>query len=196
MTASMLLTISAVLPSRMPPSRLPAHRLHAGSSATAIVPLRTAVELSYLKLSDPALRAITDFDREPAFTVEEDTEIDGAVDDMFRFGVRALLTTRDGRVTGLVTSHDVQAKRPRQLITRTEGLRREEVRVCDILTPWSELPLVTFEVLQEARVSDLLELFDSTARTHLIIVEHSEGSARVRGVVSRTRLQRQLERPI
>jgi len=201
MSASLLLPKdprpSAVLPPRAPPPQLPAHRLHAGSSAAAIFPLRFPVEAPCVKLSDPAVRVMTDFDHAPAFTVAEDERIDGALDDMFRLGVRALVTARDGRVTGLVTSYDIQGERPRQLMARSADLRREDICVGDIRTPWSELPLVAFETLRDARVSDVLEIFDATECTHLMIVENYEdGSLRARGLVSRTRLRRQLDRII
>ncbi|HUN76585.1 MAG TPA: hypothetical protein VMU40_18875 [Steroidobacteraceae bacterium] len=67
---------------------------------------------------------MTDFDRVPAFTVSEDAAIDHALDDMFRFGVRALLTIRDGKVTGLLTSYDIQGKRPSELMARATDPRR------------------------------------------------------------------------
>jgi len=64
--------------------------------------------------------------------------------------------------------------------------------VGDIRTPWSKLPLITFEALRNARVSNALELFDVTQATHLMVIESSEASVRLRGVVSRTRLERQV----
>jgi len=128
MNASILLTkdvpSSAVLPPRIPSSQLPAHRLYGGCSATAVVELRVASEAPCLRVNDPASRAMTDFDRVPAFTVSEDAAIDHALDDMFRFGVRALLTIRDGKVTGLLTSYDIQGKRPSELMARATDPRR------------------------------------------------------------------------
>ncbi len=187
---------SAVLPPPPPASPLPAHRLNAGSSSTEVTSLRTTADVPYLKLSDAAVRAMTDFTRDPAFSVAEDERIDAALDEMFRHGVRALFTLRDGQVTGLITSYDIQGERPQQLLARSTDLRREDIRVLDVLTPWSELGLITFDAVQSARVSDVMERFDITACTHLVVIQGSQGSVEVRGLLSRTRLRRQLERPL
>lgn len=195
MSDSTFLTRQVRLPPPPPASQLPAHRLNAGSSA-AVTSLRTTADLPYLKLSDAAARAMTDFTRDPAFTVAEDERIDTALDEMFRHAVRALLTLQDGQVTGLITSYDIQGARPQQLLARCTDLRREDIRVRDILTPWSELRLITFDELSRARVSDVVESFDAAQCTHLVVIQSSQGSVQVRGLLSRTRLQRQLERPL
>ncbi len=185
------------LPPRMPPLRLPAHRLDGGSWATAVLPPRSTMEPHLLRQSDPALRVMTDFARHEALTVAEDRLIEDALDDMFRLGVHVLLTARDGKVTGLVTSSDIQGERPRQLIRLKPQLRPEEIRVRDILTPWSELPAVGWETVQQARVSDLLEIFDESGYSYLVVLEGAaDGSVLVRGLICHTWLRRQLERLI
>lgn len=184
------------LPPRMPPAQLPAYRLSGGSWATAILPFRSTMDPRFLRPSDLALRVMTDFARHDAFTIEEDRPIEEALDDMFRLGVHALLATRDDRVTGLVTSYDIQGERPRQLIRRSPNLRREHIRVHDIFTPWSELPAIGWETVRQARVSDLLEIFNEAQCTHLAVLETAGKSVLVRGLISHMWLQRQLERMI
>lgn len=187
----------AVLAPMMPPARLPAHRLNGGSWGTAVLPLRSAMHLHSVKPSDSALRVITDFAHQEAFTVAEDRLIEDALDDMFRLGVSALLTVRAGKVTGLVTSYDIHGESPRQLIGRRESPHREQTHVCDVRTPWSELLTIAWETVQQARVDDLLEVFEAAGNTHLLVVESAaEDSLLVRGLISRARLQRQLERLI
>ncbi len=185
------------LPPRMPPPRLPAHRLDGGSWATAVLPLRSMMDPQFLRRGDPARRVMTDFARHEAFTVAEDRLIEDALDDMFRFGVHTLLTARDGKVTGLVTSSDIQGERPRQLLRGRPELHREEIRVGDIRTPWSELPAVGWETVQQSHVSDLLEIFDEAGCSHLAVLERAaDGSVLVRGLICHAWLQRQLERLI
>ena len=51
--------------------------------------------------------------------------------------------------------------------------------------------------MQSARITDLLEIFYGIGVMHLLVVEGEQGSgaATVRGLVSRTRIERRLNRP-
>jgi CBS-domain-containing membrane protein len=144
-------------------------------------------------LDDPAVLVTTDFRQTPPITVPEHRFIDEALRDMVRFGVRALLVTRDSAVTGLVTSYDIQGERPLQFLQGSTFTRHEEIEVGHIMTPWDQVPMVEWSMLEAARVSDVLEIFAGTAATHLMVVESpSIGAATVRGMISRIRAQRQL----
>ncbi len=188
---------SVALPPRAPPARYPAHRLNGGSWATAIVPVRFPMDCPLLRPGDPVLRVMTDFARHEAFTVAEDRPIDDALDDMFRLGVHALLTTRGEQMTGLVTSEDIQGERPRRLIGGRPNPDRGPIRVRDVLTPWAELPAIGYETAQQARVSDLLEIFGEANFSYLLVLESAaDGPVFVRGLICRAWLQRRLERLI
>ena len=146
-------------------------------------------------LDDPAALVMTDFRLAPPITVPEHRMIDEALRDMVRFGVRALLVMRDDGVTGLITSYDIQGERPLQFLQGTTFTRHEEIEVGHIMTPWEQVPMVEWSMLEAARVSDVLEIFAGTAATHLVVVETpSIGAATVRGMLSRSQTQRQVRR--
>lgn len=146
-------------------------------------------------LGDPAIWVMTDFRQAPPITVPEHRSIDEALGDMIRFGVRALLVTRDAAVTGLITSYDIQGERPLQFLQGSTFSRHAEIEVGHIMTPWNEVPMVEWTTLETASVSDVLEIFVGTAATHLVVVESpSAGAATVRGMISRTQTERQLVR--
>lgn len=156
--------------------------------------LRPAFERSTLASDDAAIEAMTDFMRERPITIEEHRSIDVALDDMIRFGVRALLVTRDRGVVGLITSYDIQGERPMQLLQRSAYRTHEEILVRDIMTPWDQLSVLERQLVEYASVSDLLDVFRQTAMMHLLVVETSpSGAAYVCGLVSRTQLERQFE---
>ena len=67
-----------------------------------VLPRRAVVDGQFLEAGDPAIHAITDFTREHPATVDEERQIDDALEDMVRLGVRALLVVRDQRVVGLL----------------------------------------------------------------------------------------------
>jgi predicted transcriptional regulator len=74
-----------------------------------VLPVRRPAEYSReLKSNDPALRAMTDFTSKFAITVAPDRQIDSALTDMKRLGVRAMLVVRAESVIGLITSYDIE----------------------------------------------------------------------------------------
>lgn len=152
-----------------------------------------APDLPLVRLADPARLLMTDFQHEPVFTVTADRPIDEALSDMMRFGVRALLVIHDDLLVGLITSYDIQGERPLQFLQQSTFTRHEEIEVGHIMTPWSELPVVEWSTVEVARVSDILKVFERTALTHLVVAEVARDRCeRVRGILSRSRLVRQL----
>jgi CBS-domain-containing membrane protein len=161
--------------------------------ATPARPLRPTAALHGVKLTDTAVNVMTDFACEHPITISEGRCIADALEDMIRFGVRALLVMRDDRVSGLITSYDIQGERPLKFLQSSTYTRHDEVQVCHIMTPWDELPLLDWEDVRQARVADVLEVFRASAATHLVVLQMDPEEAwLVRGLLSRTRLDRQL----
>jgi CBS domain-containing protein len=158
--------------------------LLAHETIPAPMPLRSHSTLPRLKLTDPATRAMTDFQRDPPLTVSEDFSLDEAIDRMFRMGVRALLVVRERSVVGLMTAGEAVRLMPRHL------------RVGQVMTLTDDVPAIGWDTLAEARIIDLLEIFDGTGVNHLVVLEtHGAALSSVRGLIQRKRLQRQLSSP-
>jgi CBS domain-containing protein len=146
-----------------------------------------------LALTHPAVHVVTDFLFQQPVTVPEEFPIDDALREMVRSGVRALLVVRDEMVTGLITSYDIQGERPLQFLTESGYRRHDEIEVGHIMTPWKRVPTLDWQALDRALVSDLTAFFRCTAATHVVMVEHTDqGSTAVRGLISRTQLERRL----
>lgn len=152
---------------------------------------------------DPAVYAITDFQREYPITVEATCSIDEALADMVQLRLHALLVTRqelgggvDQRILGLVTAQDLE----RNIRRRGRGKQRYSERpgdapVVEAMTPWEELPLLRYESLVSRTAIELYEMFSGTGLTHVLIAESEpEEAALVRGLVSRASLARRLRR--
>lgn len=138
--------------------------------------------LQRLYASDPAVYAMTDFMREPPLTAAEDCALDRALDEMFRLGVRAFLVVRERTVVGLITAEDIRAAR-----------RSAAIRVSEVMTAAADMPAIDWQTLQQARISDLLEIFEGASVHHLVVLEsESARHARVRGLVHRSRVERRL----
>lgn len=160
----------------------------------ATLPRRSIADGQFLDPGDPAMHAVTDFTREHPVTVDEDRQIDAALDDMIRLGVRALLVTRDQRIVGLISSYDIQGERPLQFLQSSTYSHHQEIRVGHIMTPWDRLRAVDWNALQSTCAGDLLQSMEEAELTHVLVIEARKRNSApvVRGLVSRARLARQL----
>jgi len=152
-----------------------------------------------LQPDEPAIYALTDFEREYPITVRPQRSVRDALHDMTRLGVHALLVTRpepDGtgeQVLGLVTAFDMRRARPSSRLVARYGERRAVASVDAVMTVWDDLSLVRYESLLTLRAVDLYERFQGTGLTHLLVIEFgNDGSTLARGLVSRASLARRL----
>ncbi len=143
---------------------------------------------------DPAIRVMTDFSMQNPVLVSAERLIDEALRDMMVAGVRALLVIRADRVIGLITSYDIQGERPLQFLNNAGFTRHDEIQVGHIMTPWERMPTLDWEAVRTACVQDIAEHFGAQrAPTHIVVLERAEhGGTIVRGLFSRTQLERQL----
>lgn len=172
-----------------------AYRLQSGSAVTAPHSFRSAPGHHLVRRSDPANRVMTDFTVTPAFTVSASCQIDDALDEMFRRGVRALIVRgEDDAVVGIVTSYDIQGERAQQALANHPARRREELRVEEVLTPTETCGAIDWRRVHSANVEELLDATRASNSPYLLVVEtHSGGTAGIlRGIISRTQLERQL----
>lgn len=166
------------------------------TSGTVNIPQRAAPDGSDLALDSPATAALTDFTRECPVTVAPGRHIDDALQDMIRAGVRALLVLDEGRVLGLITAYDILGERPIQFLQSGECVHdpclHRHVTVADVMTGLERQPVLELNFVQSACVGDLMETFRTTGSTHLLVVEPGhDGESVARGLISRTRLERQ-----
>ena len=145
--------------------------------------------------AEPAVRVMTDFVRDLPVTVATDRLIDEALRDMIVAGVRALLVVCADSVVGLVTSYDIQGERPLQFLASSGFSRHDEIAVGHIMTPWAEVPKLDMAWVSGAQVAAIDRYFQRTLVSHVAVVERSgSGEELVRGLFSRTRIERQLAR--
>ena len=146
---------------------------------------------------DPAVHVMTDFSAEPAVTVAPDRLIDDALRDMIVAGVRALLVVRGELIVGLITSYDIQGERPLQFLSTSGFTRHDEIQVDHIMTPWEKVPTLDARWVNSACVGDIVHSFKAGQASHVVVVEYAKHSGvLVRGLFSRTQLERQLGRSI
>jgi CBS domain-containing protein len=143
-----------------------------------------AVPAPGVGFNDSALRVISASPHQALWIISEQCRLDDVLEKMTQLGVRAFLVARERQVVGLVACDDVK---------RDCGAHGDAHRVADVMTDAVHLPMIDWQSMLEATVSDLLRIFDSNRVNHLMVVE-TESSAvkRVRGLVYRRQLVRQL----
>src|ERR1039458_4545644 len=113
-------------------------------SDAGVLPRRSTSSDQRVKLADPAINVMNDFAHEYPVTVDEDRQIDAALADMIRLGVRALLVVRERKVMGLITSYDIEGERPLQCMQRLSYSYRQDIQVSHVMTPWTELQTLSW----------------------------------------------------
>lgn len=162
-------------------------------SLVGVLPKRTIAGDLPVRLVDPAILTMTDFTREYPVTIDEEEDIESALAEMIRLGVRAMMVVKGQNVVGFISSYDIQGERPIQYLLRSSQTRHQDIQVGHIMTPWSEVPAIEWRSVKNACVGDLVEAFHVTEATHLLVLEIMPNAvSEVRGLISRTRLDRQL----
>jgi DeoR family transcriptional regulator, catabolite repression regulator len=153
---------------------------------------RRSQSLRRVALTAPAANVMTDFSWDAPVTVAAKRFIDDALRDMMVAGVRALLVMRGAVIVGLITSYDIQGERPAQFLNVSGFTRHDEIEVGHIMTAWESVPTIDLPWVSSATVGDVIERFQRRGDSHFVVVEYAEqGGAFVRGMFSRTQLQRQ-----
>jgi len=147
-------------------------------------------------LQAPGTAVMTDLDKSPMVTVEADTQIDDALRLMKNAGVRsAIVVDERGGLLGLVTAYDILGEKPVRLIQlagRGSPARgRADIAVAAVMEPASRWQVVDVSELQRCTVADVVETFRHLGRTHVPVVERTEGGDdRLRGLLSTAEVAR------
>ncbi|MFA5915397.1 MAG: CBS domain-containing protein [Burkholderiales bacterium] len=145
-------------------------------------------------IDSPALAVMTDLRQIPAATIDLEAPLDAANRFMIRRGVRLLLVTDDERqVLGLITANDVLGEKPVQFGLE-RGIKRQDIRVSDIMTPRERLEVLLYADLLRAEVGHIVATLQHAGRQHALVIDHGgDGELpAVRGIFSASQIARQL----
>lgn len=149
-------------------------------------------------LDSPALEVMTDLTRVKAATVHPSTTLRQAEQVMITQGVRMLFVVSNmPTIEGLVTSTDLHGDTQMRLVQQRNA-RYDELRVADVMVDLPHLDAIEFEVMKLATVDNVIATLRRYGRNHLLVIEApTEGSPRrIRGVISRAQIERQLGAPV
>ena len=169
---------------------LPAFRLEHG---TAVAQADVSSDAP-VTLDSPALEVMTDLTRVKAATTHPATTLRQAEQMMIYQGVRMLfVVTVMPTIEGLITATDL-ADDKRMRVVHERNLHYDELCVADVMTGLASLDAVDYGRMRTATVGDAIATLQRFGRHHLLVVEAATARTprRVRGVVSRSQIERQL----
>ncbi|MHB1300967.1 MAG: CBS domain-containing protein [Burkholderiales bacterium] len=150
-------------------------------------------EVPRVSPNDPAVSVMTDFTKNAIFSIGEGETIDQALLYMKAVGVRFLFVLNgENRMTGLVTSTDIQGEKPLRYLQSVDctltSCSREDVLVRHVMIPVEHWEVSHYLDVEKARVSQVVESFRIAGRRHLVVTENGM----VRGIFSATRVEQAL----
>ena len=144
--------------------------------------------------ASPAVEVMTDLTRVKAATIQPTAKLKQAEQVMIYQGVRMLFVVSDmPSFTGLITATDLHSD-DQMRVVHDRQLRYDELCVADVMTALAELDAIRFEHLATATVGNVIATLKGLGRHHLLVVQAATSDApqRVRGVISRAQIERQL----
>jgi signal-transduction protein with cAMP-binding, CBS, and nucleotidyltransferase domain len=173
---------------------LPTFRLEPGTSIAQTQPSATAS----VTLDSPALQVMTDLTLVKAATIHPATSLRQAEQMMIYQGVRMLFVVTDmPSIEGLITSTDLRGDHAMRIVSE-RNVHHDELCVADVMSGLAMLDAIDLDRMQTASVGQVVATLKRFGRNHLLVVERATASApqRVRGVVSRSQIARQLGAPV
>jgi CBS-domain-containing membrane protein len=173
---------------------LPTFRLEPGTSL-AQTQIGSAPPVT---LESSALKVMTDLMLVKAATTHPSTSLRQAEQMMIQQGVRMLFVVTDmPSIEGLVTSTDLHGENQMRIV-HERNVRFDEVCVADVMTGLSQLDAVDYDEMKAATVANVIATLKRFGRNHLLVVQRANDRSprRVRGVISRSQIERQLGTPV
>ena len=160
-------------------------------------------QAAHVTLESPALDVMTDLCRTSPATIRAQAPIEGARQFMISRGVRLLLVADDREsVLGVLTATDVLGEKAMR-VAAERGMKHGELVAGDIMTPASQVEVISLDDISGARVGHVLETLRRAGRQHALVVDFDvippksliDAPVRrsmVRGILSLSQLGRQL----
>jgi CBS domain containing-hemolysin-like protein len=173
---------------------LPTFPLEPGSALAQAQPGHTRL----VTLDSPALEVMTDLTLVKAATIMPSTPLRMAEQLMIYQGVRMLFVVAEmPAIEGLITASDLHGEKQMRLV-HERNARYADLTVADVMTGASMLEALDHDRLQASTVGDVIAAIKRVGRDHLLVVQQATAQTprRVRGVISRAQVERQVGMPI
>ena len=129
----------------------------------------------------------TDFEAVQPRIIEVATSALDARKVMMTTHVRLLLVVNhQNQFVGVITANDLIERKIVQRVS--EGYRRDEIDVRDLMTPKKQLTGLNIAAVQKATISDINRVLKNVHQQHCLVIDHEH--ARIRGIFSASDISR------
>lgn len=145
-------------------------------------------------LDSPALEVMTDLCKVKAATISPSAPLQYAEQMMVFQGVRMLfVVTEVPAFEGLVTHTDLHGDKQLRAVHDRKVIY-DELCVADVMTELTHIDTIALADLRTAVVGNLVATLKRSGRNHLLVLQAADQGtpSRVRGVISRSQIERQL----
>lgn len=143
---------------------------------------------------DQATRGFIDFKINHPAHIEPLTPLKLAIDDMHFYGLPFLLVTEKDTdtISGVVTGWDLQGDKPVE-VSQVNRIPFDKITVSQVMTKTKDLVSADISALSNARVGHIIKTLKDNSAQILLITENDDKSQPfIRGLFSRSLLNRQL----
>jgi CBS domain-containing protein len=150
-----------------------------------------------IKLDDPAILALTDFNKVSLVIARPTLLLEVANSKMIRYGVRSLIVLNSNdHVAGLLTASDILGEKQMRFLQNMGGTHAD-IMVRDVMTPQHELEFMKIEDVQNACVGQIVATLKKAGRQHgLVVSDGADGKQTVCGIFSLTQIAKLLGAPL
>lgn len=146
-----------------------------------------------LDLSHSADEIITDFSRRLPQVVLKDVDIDHALYMMMNGHVRSkIVIDHDDTFLGVINSKDLTGRKALS-VAQQRNQSRNDLTVEDLMTSKSELHAMPYDLVQLAKIGDVLETLKELGHQHVLLVDDK---GVLRGMISASDIARALHIPV
>jgi hypothetical protein len=149
-------------------------------------------EVSY---DSPAIHVMTDLKKIIAITIDHKALLHEAQLKMLAKNIHLLFVVDDGyKIIGIITSEDISGEKPIKFGEKWR-VKFREIKVTDIMTSAKNLEVIKMEVINKAKVGNLVATLKAAHRVHALAIEEGTENADfmlIRGIFSLNQIGRQL----
>lgn len=150
-----------------------------------------------VELNAPAASVMTDFRVRALFKVDSEDTIDEALQKMKIAGLRIgfVVDSSSEKILGMITSYDIMGEKPMRYLQSVgfadRGVTHKDIKVKDIMEKVEDWVSVDMHNVDTVNVQSVLDAFQRTGRTHLPVLDTTEGKEHhLRGLFSSSKILR------
>ncbi|WP_020680672.1 CBS domain-containing protein [Marinobacterium rhizophilum] len=147
-----------------------------------------------LSLESPAINVVTNFESTRPLALELDVGINDALLMMKKAHVRSVIVMDDAeKFRGIISVSDLESRKVLST-AQSQGLRRDDLTIGDIMTPSEKLAGLSMQQISGSCIGDILKTLQDVGSQHMLVVKPED--LQICGIISASDIARKLHIPV